>query len=512
VPIFGGVAKVKIGDDTYLFDRMYAVLYIARPLPVDAVVCTEFLGEWRCGSITIPAGTRDRVGIDEPGTPLPVVDAGLNYSLQQVPSSEIEVVAKRDPNYDPVWDAVSIEKGYLYTFIYDRLDHRQQLFLWCRDENGRQTDDVYVRGPTVFFVYYYKVDNVENGGYGNCAYLRASASPYYSSTQAPIVVRIPAAYITIIRIALFSYGRGILPGTRKDFLTAMVDLTSCCPVRFINLWKVVHMPIPKNDRDVLLDVPQWLLKKMVKVGPSPIVGGDGEGVYYVGRFSDVWAPEDLRNKEFYYLHAKVMLKTDQAAEATCGAKATADPFFASPASRVAFVLFRTMCGSRDTSYSWDNCLDPQFEGTGIGCYGSATIRATTYEWCMFSWSPVMLIFSQVPSSYTDQTNIAAYSKPCPVYSYTPSLSGKAETSGKVLIRAVGCDDSSNRVRYVRYTSEDRNQTSYTIAAIGIGEIAPDETGTRDIAYTWLRYPLSSSVTKSATDYYYYIYTIGLQYQ
>ena len=271
------------------------------------------------------------------------------------------------------------------------------------------------------------------------------------------------------------------------------------------------MPIPKSDREVIFDVPQWLLKKMVKVDPSPIAGRDGEGLYYIGKFSDIWAPEDLRSKEFYYIHAKAVLAPDQASTSCRSEARVADPFFADPASRVAYTLFRTMCGNRSNSYSWSNCLDPQFEGTGAGCYGSATIGSATYESCMFGWSPVMLIFSSAPSSRTDQASIAAYSKPCPAASDTPSLSGKAETSGRVLIRAVGCDDASNKVRYVRYTSEDRSSVSYTIAAIGIGEIAPSETGTQDIAYIWIRYPLSSSVTKSATDYYYYIYTIGLQY-
>ena len=272
------------------------------------------------------------------------------------------------------------------------------------------------------------------------------------------------------------------------------------------------MPIPKSDYEVVLDVPQWLLKKMAKIDPSPVVGGDGEGVYYVGKFSDTWAPEDLRNRDFYYVHAKAVLAPDQVTAAPCSSGAAVDPFFADSASRVVYVLFTAMCGPRSTSYSWQNCLDPQFEGTGVGCYGSVTISSVNYDGCKFSWSPVMLIFSQAPSSRTDQTSIVAYSKPCPAAADTPSLTDKSETSGKVLIRAVGCDDSANKVRYLRYTSEDRSTASYTIAALGIGEIAPDETGTRDIAYTWLRYLLSSSVVKNANDYYYYIYTVGLQYQ
>jgi uncharacterized membrane protein len=80
-------------------------------------------------------------------------------------------------------------------------------------------------------------------------------------------------------------------------------------------------------------------------------------------------------------------------------------------------------------------------------------------------------------------------------------------SGKTMVRAVGCDDPSNKVRYVRYTSEDRNPTSYTIAAVGLGAIASQSSIYRSAAY-----PLSSSVNKSANDYYYYIYTIGFQYQ
>ena len=272
------------------------------------------------------------------------------------------------------------------------------------------------------------------------------------------------------------------------------------------------MPIPKSDYEVAMDVPQWLLKKMVKVDPSPIVGGDGEGVYYVGKFSDTWAPEDLKGKEFYYVHAKAVLRPNQTEDMLClGRVSDVDPFFANPASKVAFMLFSTMCGSQSSTYSWNNCLDPQFEGSG-SCYGSATIKGVNYEHCMAYWSPVMFIFSRSPSSHADDGSIVAYSKPCPVANQTPSLSGKSETSGKVLIRAVGCDDPSNRVRYIRYTSEDRNPTSYTIAAVGIGEIQPPEQGTDGIPYIWLRYPLSSSVTKSATDYYYYIYTIGLQYQ
>jgi hypothetical protein len=227
MPVFGGVAKVRIGGDTYLFDKVYASLYLGVPLPVDANVCTEFLGVWRCGQTIIPAGTLDIVGERWFGGPIPVLDTDLAYSLVSVPSSEIEVVARRDSSYDPVWDYVAIDRGYLYMFIYDLLSDRQDFDVYCKDEDGYQTADTYIRGPTVFFAYYYNVSGFENGGYGNCAYVRMSTRNYYYSSQAPIVLRISnVAYITPIRIALFAYGRGILPGTKKDWLTAMVDVTS----------------------------------------------------------------------------------------------------------------------------------------------------------------------------------------------------------------------------------------------------------------------------------------------
>jgi hypothetical protein len=226
MPVFGGVAKVRIGGHVYLFDKVYTSLYLGVPLPVDAVVCTEFMGMWRCGSTVIPAGTRDIIGERWWGGPIPVLDSDLAYALTAVPSSEIYVIG-RNPSFDPVGNDVAIARGYLYMFIYDRLNPDQDFLVYCKDEDGYQTADTYVRGPTVFFAYYDKIDGYENGGYGKCAFVRASPNSYYSQNQTPILVRISnASYITPIRIALFAYGRGILPGTKKDWLTAIVDITS----------------------------------------------------------------------------------------------------------------------------------------------------------------------------------------------------------------------------------------------------------------------------------------------
>ena len=270
------------------------------------------------------------------------------------------------------------------------------------------------------------------------------------------------------------------------------------------------MPIPKSDRDVLLDVPQWLLKKMAKIDPSPVVGGDGEGVYYVGKFSNTWAPDDLRNKDFYYFHAKAILSPETGGGASrCLSVDFGDPLFSFFAEALSTVFFENMCGPTSTSTTWANCIDPQYEES-CSSYLKTEISNKTYGKCIYDtnkYGPAMFVFSAAPVNPSDMTNLVAYSKPCPVYSSTPSVSGKNEMSGQTLIRAVGCDDSANKVRYVRYTSEDRNPVSYNIAYLGMGIII-----SADLTITWMRYGLSSSVVKNVNDYYYYIYTVGFQYQ
>jgi len=263
------------------------------------------------------------------------------------------------------------------------------------------------------------------------------------------------------------------------------------------------MPIPVRDRDVLLDVPQFLLKRMIKVDPSPITGRDGRGVYYIGRFSDVWADPDQRGKDFYYVHAANVLPVDVAkADA-------ADPLFSGPAQTMCNWLVNDFCGPQSTSYTWSNCLDPAFEGSG-SCLPQATVSGFNYGTCRFStsYAPAMFVFSAAPSSTTDTTNLVAYSPPCPVAASTPTLS-VAKMSGNVLLRAVGCLDTTNSVAYVRYTAQDNSSNTYTIAYLGLGYINPGSPASP--AY-WIRYGLASSVTKGSTDYYYYIYTIGYQYQ
>jgi hypothetical protein len=226
MPVFGGVARVNIGNTSYLFNKLYVTLYLSKRLPVDSSVCTYFNGSWMCGSTVIPAGSSGSLGLYY--SLIPLIDTKLNYSLVAVPSSEITVVAVHDSRYDPTRNSISIESGYLYMFIWENLDYNEAFYITCYSSTSPYpTSVMYLRGPAVFFAYRNQIDGYDNGGSGSCDYVSAEAVTRHDSSHAPSLIKISnAAYITPINIALFAGGRGILPGTKKDFLTAMVDITS----------------------------------------------------------------------------------------------------------------------------------------------------------------------------------------------------------------------------------------------------------------------------------------------
>jgi hypothetical protein len=226
VPVFGGVARVSIGNTIYLFDKLYVALYLLKRLPIDSSVCTYFNGSWRCGSTVIPAGISGRQGVYY--STIPLIDTKLNYSLATVPSSEITVVAVHNSNYDPAKYSIKIDPGYLYMFIWENLDRDEAFYITCYSSTSTYpTSSMYIQGPTVFFAYRNPISGYDNGGSGNCDYVYAEVVTRHDSAHAPSLIKISnVAYITPINIALFTYGRGILPGTKKDFLTAMVDITS----------------------------------------------------------------------------------------------------------------------------------------------------------------------------------------------------------------------------------------------------------------------------------------------
>jgi len=226
MPVFGGVAKVNIGGTIYLFDKLYGDIQLNKPLPFNSSLCTYFNGQWKCGHTVIPKGTVGRQG--EYNTGIPLIDTGLNYSLATVPSSEITVVAVHNSNYDPTKYSIKIDSGYLYVFIWENLDQNEAFYIECYSSTSPYpTSMMYTQGPTVFFAYHDQISGYENGGTGNCDYVYAEVITTHNTSHAPSLLKISdVSYITPIGIALFADGRGILPGTRKDFLTAMVDITS----------------------------------------------------------------------------------------------------------------------------------------------------------------------------------------------------------------------------------------------------------------------------------------------
>jgi hypothetical protein len=226
MPVFGGVAKVNVGGTLYLFDKLFVTLYLYKRLPVDSAVCTYFNGQWMCGNTLIPAGTSGRQGLYR--SIIPLIDTKLNYSLATVPSSEITVVAVHDSKYDPTKYSIKIDPGYLYVFVWENLDRDEAFYITCYSSvSPYPTSIMYIQGPTVFFAYRDPISGYDNGGSGSCDYVFAEVDTRHDQSHAPSLLKISnTSYITPINIALFAYGRGILPGTKKNFITAMVDITS----------------------------------------------------------------------------------------------------------------------------------------------------------------------------------------------------------------------------------------------------------------------------------------------
>jgi len=224
MPVFGGVAKTNIGGTIYTFDKLYATIGLDTPLTFDSVMCTYY-NTWKCGSTLIPKGTYGKKGYYY--AQIPLIDTKLNYTLTSVPSSQITVVADHNPNYDPAAVKIPISSGYLYAFVWETLTNNEALDVYCQDASGTSTGYMYIQGPTVFFASYSPVSGTDNGGWGNCAYVTASAVTQHDFTHSPSLLRISStSYITTIPVALFASGRGILPGTRKQMITAMLDLTA----------------------------------------------------------------------------------------------------------------------------------------------------------------------------------------------------------------------------------------------------------------------------------------------
>jgi len=224
MPVFGGVAKVNIGGTIYTFDKLYATLFFDSSLTFDSVMCTYYNG-WKCGSTLIPKGTNGKIGWYF--SDIPFVDTRLNYTLTSVSSSQITVIADHDSSYDPAGIKIPISPGYLYAFVWEKLTNNEALDVYCQDSSGNYTGYMYIQGPTVFFAYHDPISGADNGGWGNCDYVTAEMVTQHDFTHSPSLLQISStSYITTIPVALFASGRGILPGTRKQMITAMLDLSS----------------------------------------------------------------------------------------------------------------------------------------------------------------------------------------------------------------------------------------------------------------------------------------------
>ena len=240
-------------------------------------------------------------------------------------------------------------------------------------------------------------------------------------------------------------------------------------------------------------IPRYHAKRLVKLEPSPIVL-DAEGIGGIieaGKFSDVWAPREYRNRRLYVALFHATLKPSPS-----------DPPTTDGAQHIVWYgIPLSICGPYSQNTDWSNCKDSQYETCSLG--DPAYIHYSKCHWGMYG--PYMFILNASPSSVLDSGVVSVHAKPCPVASVAPQVLNKPLMSGNVLLRALACDDSANKLYYTRFSAEDRTTQSYTIAG---GAMSMGDT---NILRHQLVYMLPSSTTKGATDVYYYIYHIGVPY-
>jgi len=183
MPVFGGPVRAKIGDDVVEFNKYYLHFYLDETLPVDVIACVKYVGSWRCGIEVIPRGTewgRYTLSTD--------LEFGEYY---QVSSAYMTYLGE----YDLVNSSISLESGYVYVVVWDRLRYDQYADIIC--------DDVVLittQGPAAFYAVR---DPIGNGGDNDyeCNTLKANVGWWYSSAQKARVVRINADPSAVVETA-----------------------------------------------------------------------------------------------------------------------------------------------------------------------------------------------------------------------------------------------------------------------------------------------------------------------
>jgi len=184
MPVFGGPVKARVGDDVVEFNRYYLHFYLGKTLPVDVIACMKYVGSWRCGSEVLPKGTewgRYTLSTD--------LEFGEYY---QVSSAYMTYLGE----YDLVNSSISLESGYVYVIVWDRLRYDQYANIIC--------DNIVVittQGPTAFYAVR---DPVGKGGDNDerCDTLYADVYWWYSSAQKARVVKIRLDPSDVVETAL----------------------------------------------------------------------------------------------------------------------------------------------------------------------------------------------------------------------------------------------------------------------------------------------------------------------
>jgi hypothetical protein len=247
--------------------------------------------------------------------------------------------------------------------------------------------------------------------------------------------------------------------------------------------------ILETPNDVVEQIHRPVLKKLAVKSPSWVENH----VVEVGRFSDTWAPKRLRGRRLYAAVFHAISKP----------VSPDDPFTSKGADYMTREIVKTICGTKSTATTWSGCLDSAYESA---CPSASNVN---YGECFssYDYGPYLFTINATPSNDAPLNSITAFAKPCPVASSAPSITGKPQMSDTVKLRCYDGLDATNKAYYNRYVAVDSSTNTYSFTGLSVGTSSDGDVNTTH----WMYSIPGSSVSKGASDVYYYFFTAGFYY-
>lgn len=204
--VVNGAVKVKIGDNTYEYSRMFVAFYLSNPLGIRAcallrkiIGTTVYIITGEC----ISENQRGQIGVESPF-------ALYNYVASYTQPSNLSYVGE----IDLVNNELTITEP-IYYIILDRLTSSQRVELLVRRGGGFYEAVAYAFGSTAFIF----LNEGESA-------VKISVDPWYSSNQKARVLKSEVPPLSTATFCLSPDNYSCIPTTVRTIRIRDVDLTA----------------------------------------------------------------------------------------------------------------------------------------------------------------------------------------------------------------------------------------------------------------------------------------------